>query len=77
MTKSISYKGNKANLASKPCVQCGRTMTWRKAWAQNWNEVKYCSDACRNNSKNKHAKYRQPAPSCSDTNHSLKPSHAL
>ena len=22
-------------------------MTWRKAWAKNWAEVRYCSDACR------------------------------
>jgi len=22
-------------------------MTWRKSWAKNWDEVKYCSDACR------------------------------
>ena len=42
-----SFKGNKAQLPSKVCVACGRPMTWRKAWAKNWNEVKYCSDACR------------------------------
>jgi hypothetical protein len=22
-------------------------MSWRKAWAKNRDEVKYCSDACR------------------------------
>jgi hypothetical protein len=22
-------------------------MTWRRRWAKNWTEVKYCSDACR------------------------------
>jgi len=22
-------------------------MSWRKAWAKNWDEVKYCSEACR------------------------------
>ena len=31
----------------KICVTCGRVMTWRKAWAKNWAEVKYCSDSCR------------------------------
>ncbi|WP_127805203.1 DUF2256 domain-containing protein [Hydrogenophaga sp. NH-16] len=41
------FKGNKAHLPSKPCVVCGRPMSWRKAWAKNWDEVKYCSDACR------------------------------
>ena len=42
-----SFKGNKRALPSKPCRQCGREMTWRKAWAKNWDEVAYCSDACR------------------------------
>ena len=31
----------------KVCERCGRTMQWRAKWARNWNEVKYCSDACR------------------------------
>jgi len=42
-----SFKGNKRNLPSKPCQVCGREMTWRKSWAKNWQDVKYCSDACR------------------------------
>ena len=32
---------------TKVCVVCGRTMTWRKSWARNWDAVKFCSDACR------------------------------
>ncbi len=31
----------------KICVCCGRKMQWRKSWAKNWEQVKYCSDACR------------------------------
>lgn len=42
-----TFKGNKSALPSKPCQACGRPMTWRKAWARNWDEVKYCSDRCR------------------------------
>jgi hypothetical protein len=45
--KTPSFKGNKAYLPSKPCVVCGRPMSWRKAWAKNWDEVRYCSEACR------------------------------
>ena len=45
------FKGNKAALPSKPCLACGRAMSWRKAWAKNWAEVRYCSDACRKNKK--------------------------
>ncbi len=41
------FKGNKAQLPSKPCQQCGRPMSWRKAWARCWDKVKYCSDRCR------------------------------
>lgn len=47
MSATSGFKGNKASLPSKPCQACGRAMTWRKAWAKNWTEVKYCSDACR------------------------------
>lgn len=32
---------------AKICFVCGRTMQWRRAWAKNWAEVKYCSDRCR------------------------------
>ena len=31
----------------KTCATCGRTIEWRKRWAANWDEVRYCSDACR------------------------------
>jgi hypothetical protein len=47
VTSDRAFKGNKASLPSKPCEACGRAMTWRKRWASNWAEVKYCSDACR------------------------------
>ena len=33
--------------ASKLCAACGRRMEWRKGWAKNWDEVKFCSDGCR------------------------------
>ena len=41
------FKGNKAALPSKDCAACGRPMSWRRAWAKNWDAVRYCSDACR------------------------------
>ena len=47
MNMKNDFKGNKQSLPSKPCAICGRTMTWRKAWAKNWESVRYCSDACR------------------------------
>ena len=52
MNTTTGFKGNKQSLPVKPCAVCGRAMSWRKAWAKNWAEVRYCSEACR---KNKHA----------------------
>jgi hypothetical protein len=47
MKPSPDHKGNKQFLPSKPCVACGRAMSWRKKWEKNWEQVKYCSEACR------------------------------
>jgi len=41
--------GNKSYLPSKPCAVCGRTMSWRRAWAKHWEDVRYCSERCRRN----------------------------
>ena len=41
------FRGNKAALPSKPCVACGLAMSWRRRWAKNWADVKYCSEGCR------------------------------
>jgi len=54
--KRSGFKGNKQSLPSKLCIVCQRPMTWRRAWAKNWDEVKYCSDRCR-------ATARHPLPS--------------
>lgn len=32
---------------TKVCLRCGRRIEWRKKWAQHWDEVKWCSQACR------------------------------
>ncbi len=36
-----------ATPAPKSCTTCGRTITWRKKWERDWDNVKLCSDACR------------------------------
>jgi len=38
----------KSDLPTKICVICGRPFTWRKKWEKVWEEVKYCSERCRN-----------------------------
>lgn len=37
----------KQHLPEKTCATCGRPFTWRKSLAKSWEQVKYCSDACR------------------------------
>ena len=44
-----AFKGNKSSLPKKSCAVCAKPMTWRKAWAKNWPDVKYCSEKCRRN----------------------------
>jgi hypothetical protein len=37
----------KSELPEKICAACGRPFVWRRKWAKSWEEVRYCSDACR------------------------------
>ena len=31
----------------KTCQSCGRTIEWRRKWERDWDQVRYCSTACR------------------------------
>ncbi|NPU66514.1 DUF2256 domain-containing protein [Bradyrhizobium sp. 83012] len=37
----------KADLPTKTCAACSRPFAWRRKWARDWDEVKFCSDRCR------------------------------
>ena len=37
----------KSDLPTKTCATCGRPFAWRKKWRKVWEDVRYCSDACR------------------------------
>ena len=37
----------KSELPTKLCARCQRPFAWRKKWARDWDEVRYCSDRCR------------------------------
>jgi len=37
----------KPALPEKMCPACGRSFSWRKKWEKTWEQVKFCSDACR------------------------------
>ncbi|MFW5453446.1 DUF2256 domain-containing protein [Thioalkalivibrio sulfidiphilus] len=45
----------KPHLPERICAVCGRPFSWRRRWARCWEEVKYCSDACR---RRRHQKER-------------------
>jgi len=36
-----------SNKPVKTCPSCGRDFEWRRKWAANWDEVRYCSERCR------------------------------
>ena len=37
----------KGDLPTRICAACGRPFAWRKAWARDWDNVRFCSDRCR------------------------------
>ncbi len=37
----------KSLMPSKICPACGRPFNWRKKWERDWENVKFCSEACR------------------------------
>ena len=37
----------KQNLPEKICLHCQRPFAWRKKLSRDWENVRYCSDACR------------------------------
>ena len=41
----------KADLPEKICLHCHLPFTWRKKWARAWDEVRYCSEACKKQAK--------------------------
>ncbi|MSZ56868.1 MAG: DUF2256 domain-containing protein [Actinobacteria bacterium] len=36
----------------KICLACGRPFEWRRKWARDWEQVRYCSDRCRKEKPN-------------------------
>lgn len=37
----------KGDLPTKTCAGCGLPFAWRKKWARDWEEVRFCSERCR------------------------------
>jgi hypothetical protein len=34
-------------MEDKVCAGCGRRIAWRKKWAKDWENVRWCGEACR------------------------------
>jgi hypothetical protein len=47
VVRAMAHSSRKGTPPPRTCVVCGRTMEYRRKWAKNWDQVKYCSDACR------------------------------
>ncbi|MCH2108477.1 MAG: DUF2256 domain-containing protein [Polyangiaceae bacterium] len=50
----------KLKLPSKVCPVCERPFQWRKKWRNSWNDVKYCSVACRGRAPSKSLGKQRP-----------------
>ena len=44
---TLAKMRKKSDLPAKLCGVCARPFVWRKKWAKVWDEVRYCSDRCR------------------------------
>ncbi|MEI7507264.1 MAG: DUF2256 domain-containing protein [Actinomycetes bacterium] len=49
MTRSAKAKNGHP---PKVCVACNRPFEWRKKWERDWDQVRWCSDACRSGKAN-------------------------
>ncbi|MDP1519596.1 DUF2256 domain-containing protein [Porticoccus litoralis] len=38
---------HKQILPTKVCEHCQRPFSWRKKWARDWEQVRYCSERCK------------------------------
>jgi len=52
-TTILPKQRKKQDLPQKICANCERPFTWRKKWEKDWGNVKYCSERCRREAKNK------------------------
>jgi hypothetical protein len=45
--KNSAKMVRKGDLSEKICLTCEKPFAWRKKWARDWDQVKYCSERCR------------------------------
>jgi len=37
----------KADLPRKTCLACGLDFAWRRKWARDWENIRFCSESCK------------------------------
>jgi len=42
----MAKRVEKSQLPTKLCATCARPFAWRKKWARDWENVRYCSRRC-------------------------------
>jgi hypothetical protein len=47
MDRHMPKMVKKGDLPSKICAACQKPFAWRKKWAKDWDNVRFCSDRCR------------------------------
>ncbi|MCF8131691.1 MAG: DUF2256 domain-containing protein [Synechococcus sp. Tobar2m-G35] len=50
-----------ADRPTKTCVCCGRPFQWRRKWKTVWDEVRYCSERCRNEFRRRPSAQKNPS----------------
>jgi hypothetical protein len=40
-------RGDQVPRIERICTVCGRSISWRRKWARDWDNINYCSEACR------------------------------
>lgn len=41
----------KGDLPEKICEACHKPYAWRKKWARDWDNIRYCSARCKSDAK--------------------------
>ncbi|MDO7573530.1 MAG: DUF2256 domain-containing protein [Oceanospirillaceae bacterium] len=41
----------KGDLPQKICQTCNKPYAWRKKWARDWANIRYCSQRCKSEAK--------------------------
>ena len=51
----------KGDLPSKICEFCQKPYNWRKKWARDWDNIRFCSERCKKEGKKEGKKYAREA----------------